>query len=204
MTVPEINVKEKEESMAIKYQQCPKYGSKNTMKILYGMPTQEAFHKAEAGEIKLGGCCIIVGGPEYSCKDCEHEWNKEEALEASYDKIKGLKASVGGYFEGYYNIEVNLSPLLVSWSHWVGGGEESIQKTLYPTTAKKFIEELKIVNLLNWKAKYIEPGVLDGTLWSVEIIREGRNISKQGDNKFPDEWDAFCKLIRKITGKNFS
>ncbi len=174
------------------------------MKILYGMPTYESFRKAEAGEIKLGGYCIIVDGPEYSCKDCEHEWNKEEALEAAYDKIKGLKASFGGYFEGYYNVEINLTTYQVLWSRWGGGEEETIQKIIRPATAKKFIEELKLIDLLDWKAKYIEPGILDGTHWSVEIIRDGRNINKHGDNKFPDEWDAFCKLIRKISGKNFS
>jgi hypothetical protein len=190
--------------MAINYKQCPKCESKNTVKILYGMPNHEAIQKAELGEIKLGGCCVIVGGPEYYCNDCEHEWNKEDALEAAYNKIKGLKASVGGYFEGFYNVDVNLSILQVSWSHWVGGEDKTIQKTISPTTAKKIIEELKMVNLLNWKAKYIEPGVLDGTQWSVEIIRDERNISKRGDNKFPDEWDVFCKLIRKITGKSFS
>ncbi len=190
--------------MAINDKQCPKCGSKNTMGILYGMPTHEAIKKAEAGEIKLGGCCMIVGGPEYSCKDCEHEWNKLEALEGAYDKIEGLKASVGGFFEGYYNVDVNLSTLQVSWSHWVGGEEETNQKKMHPKTAKKFIEELKNVNLLNWRAKYIEPGVLDGTHWSAEIIINGRNIKKHGDNKFPDEWDAFCKLIRGITRKSFS
>ena len=190
--------------MAINYKQCPNCGSKNTLKISYGMPIQEAFEKAEAGEIKLDGCCIIVGGPEYYCKDCEHEWNKEEAVEAAYDKIKGFKASVGGYFEGYYNVEVNLSTLKVSWSHWIGGEEESIQKIVRPKTAKKFIEELKLINLLDWKAKYIEPGILDGTHWSVEIIRDGRNINKHGDNQYPDEWDDFCKLIRRVTGQKFS
>lgn len=87
--------------MAINYKRCPKCGSKNTIKILYGMPTKEVFQKAEAGEIKLGGCRKIVGGPEYYCKDCESEWNKEQAVDAAYHKIKGLKASVGGYFEGY-------------------------------------------------------------------------------------------------------
>ena len=60
---------------------------------------------------------------------------------------------------------------------------ESIQKTIRPTTANHFIEELKMLNLLNWKAKYIEPGVLDGTQWSIEIIREGQNIRRHGDNK---------------------
>lgn len=115
------------------------------MKILYGMPTHGAFQKAEAGEIKLGGCCVIVGGEE-----------------------------------------------------------ETNQKTIRSETSKKFIEELKMVNLLNWKAKYIEPGVLDGTQWSVEIIRDERNIKKYGDNQFPNEWDMFCEIIKKMIGKNCS
>ncbi|WP_075979941.1 hypothetical protein [Bacillus massilinigeriensis] len=190
--------------MAINYKQCPKCESKNTIRILYGMPTHEVFQKAEAGEIKLGGCSILVGGPEYYCKECEHEWNKEDALEAAYDKIKGLKASVGGYFEGYYNVDINLTTNQFLWSHSIGAEEESIQKSLTPTTVKKFIEDLKLINLLDWEAKYIEPGVLDGTNWSVEVIRDVRNIKKHGDNKFPDDWDGFCKLISRITGKKFS
>jgi hypothetical protein len=142
----------------------------------------------------------MVGGPEYFCKDCEDEWNKEQAIDAAYDKIKGLRAAVGGYFEGYYNVDVTLSALQVSWHHLVGGYEETIRKTMDSATAKNFAEELKSVNLLNWKSKYIEPGVLDGTQWSTEIIRDGRNIRKRGDNKFPEEWNAFCELIMQITG----
>lgn len=190
--------------MAINYKECPNCESKNTLKILYGMPTHEAIEQAEAGKIRLGGCCVTVGGPEYYCKDCENEWNKEQVVNAEYAKIKGIKASVGGYFGGYYNVEVNLTTLKILWSQWVGEEEETIQKTIHLTTAKKIIEELKMVNLLNWKAKYIEPGVRDGTHWSVEIIKDGRNINKHGDNMFPSEWDDFCKLIRKISGKNFS
>jgi hypothetical protein len=104
------------------------------------MPTQEAFQKAESAEIKLGGCCIIVGSSEYYCKDCENEWNKEQAIDAEYAKIKRLKASVGGYFGGYYKVDFNLTTLQVSWSHWGEGEEETIQKSIGSATAKKFIE----------------------------------------------------------------
>lgn len=61
-----------------------------------------------------------------------------------------------------------------------------------------------MVDLVKWKSKYIEPGVCDGTQRNVEAITEGKSIKKHGDNKFPDEWDEFCKLIRKISGKKFS
>ena len=199
-----LNLKEREIWMAIYYKQCPKCGTKNTVKILYGMPTQEAFQKAEAGEIKLGGCSITESDPEYYCKDCQNEWSREQAINTAYAQIKGIKATVGGFFDGFYKADINLTNLQISWSHSLGGEVESIQKTISPATANHFIEELKMLNLLNWKAKYIEPFVLDGTQWRVEIIREGRNISKHGDNKYPEEWGMFCKLIGKFTGKSFS
>lgn len=30
-----------------------------------------------------------------------------------------------------------------------------------------------MLDLLNWKAKYIEPGICDGTQWSLEISKTG-------------------------------
>lgn len=125
-------------------------------------------------------------------------------MNTGYSQIKGLKASVGGFFGGYYNVEVNLTTLQVSWSFWQGGQQESFEKTIRPATAKKFLEGLKKANLLNWRAEYVEPGVLDGTQWSVEIIRDGQNKKMLGNNQYPDEWDDFCKLISRIAGKKFS
>lgn len=190
--------------MGIIYKQCPKCGSKNSLRIIYGMPSYELFEEAEAGKVKLGGCCVIEGGPEYFCKDCEHEWNREQAIDAAYNKITKIKTSVGGYFGGYYNVEIDLVNLKTIWSQWGGGAEEeSINKTIRESTANKFVEQLKMVDLLNWKAKYIEQDVCDGTQWSVEIMADGRTIKKHGDNKFPKEWDMFCKMIREITSKKF-
>ncbi len=99
--------------MAVNYRKCPKCGSCNSVKIVYGMPSFKLFQEAEAGKVKLGGCCIIEGGPEYHCKDCNNEWNR------------------------------------------------------------------------------------------VEIITDGRTVRKYGDNKFPEEWKQFCKMIKRITGKEF-
>ncbi|MDD2586509.1 MAG: hypothetical protein PHT79_10185 [Syntrophomonadaceae bacterium] len=58
------------------------------------------------------------------------------------------------------------------------------------------------MDVLNWKSKYVEPGICDGTQWSVEIVRDERNIKKYGDNKFPDEWDE-CLGDEKMNIINF-
>jgi hypothetical protein len=190
--------------MAINYKKCPKCGSLNVIKILYGMPTHEAFLMAEEEKIKLGGCCITDSDPEYYCKDCENELDRQTAIDNAYKEIKGITASVGGYFGGYYEVEIDFQSRKLKWNHLGDGSKDYYEKIIRQNTLDKFIDELKLLDLLNWKSKYIEPGVCDGTQLSLEIIKSGRNIKKYGDNKFPGEWDQFCRLIKKISGKSFS
>lgn len=101
-------------------------------------------------------------------------------------------------------MDIDFKSRKLKWSHLGAGTEEHYEKTIRPSSLDRFIEELKMLDFLNWKSKYIEPGICDETQWSVEIIRDGRNIKKYGDNKFPDEWEEFCRLIKRINGKNFS
>lgn len=98
---------------------------------------------------------------------------------------------IGGYYDG----TIDLRNLETTWNFHEGGTEETSKKSIRVTTAEAFIKELKILNLLNWKAKYIEPGVCGGTQWSVEILTKGRSIKKYGDNKFPEEWELFLGLL---------
>jgi DNA-directed RNA polymerase subunit RPC12/RpoP len=76
--------------LAINYKKCPKCGSKNSVAIVYGMPNYKLGLEAEAGKVKLGGCEITLGNAEYCCKDCGHEWNREQAIDAAYRKLHAL------------------------------------------------------------------------------------------------------------------
>lgn len=190
--------------MAINYKKCPRCGSLDSIKIIYGMPTHDAFLMAKEGEIKLGGCCITDSDSEYYCKNCENEWDRQTSIDKAFNEIIGVKASVGGYFGGYYEVDIDFESRKLKWNHLGAGAEDYYEKTIRQNTLDKFIDELKMLDLLNWKSKYIESGICDGTQWSLEIIKSGRKIKKYGDNKFPDEWDQFCRLIKRISGKNFS
>lgn len=103
--------------MGINYKQCPNCGSKNTLKIIYGYLISKLFTGAEFGKVKLGGCCKFEGRPEYFCKDCGHEWNREHAIDAAYNKIKTIKASVGDFWGGYYDVEIDLLNRKSVWNH---------------------------------------------------------------------------------------
>ncbi|TFE01560.1 hypothetical protein [Jeotgalibacillus salarius] len=190
--------------MAINVRQCPSCRAKKTINISYGEPTYETVLKADEGLIKLGGCVVLPDAPVYHCKKCGHEWTKEQAIEASYKRIKGLKASVGGFFDGFYEVEIDFDSYKVIWKHSGSGQEEVVEKSISKAELSDLIEKLKMTALLNWRANYAMPGVLDGTSWGVEVVREGRNIHKSGSNLFPDEWEAFCEVMRVISNRNFS
>ncbi len=60
--------------MSSKKLMCPKCGSDHAVRIIYGDPTPEALEASARGEICLGGCCIELNDPLYTCKDCAYRW----------------------------------------------------------------------------------------------------------------------------------
>ena len=121
-----------------------------------------------------------------------------------YEKIKKIEASVGGYFGGYYQVEVDLENNLVSWTRGGEGElEETVHRNIRLATVKKFLEQLETLDLLDWEAEYIDPGVLDGTQWHVEIVMYGITITKHGSNCYPEQWGEFRQAISKIARKPF-
>lgn len=188
--------------MAINYRKCPKCGSRNVIKILYGEPTGEALFMEAQGKIKLGGCLITDIDPEYYCNNFENEWNKKEIIDKLYGEIKGIKASVGGYFQGHYEIDIDFVSRELNWNHSLEL-EVSYSKTISKATLEEFVEGLKVVKLLNWKNNYVDHEILDGTQWTIEIKQSSRIREIKGDNKFPKEWDNFCNLMKWLSGKDF-
>ena len=187
--------------MAINYKICPKCGSKDSVKILYGYPTGEGIMLATAGKVKLGGCMLPLDyRPEYHCNNCEYQWDREEAIYYAYGKIKGLNISIGGFQQGHQEIYIDLKTGEFKYSHSIE--EESFFITLYPDVIEDFIDKLIETNLLNWKRNYYDNDILDGTQWEIEIIRDGRNFKRYGNNNYPKEWERLCKLIGETAGRH--
>lgn len=96
--------------------------------------------------------------------------NKHSGLDA-YAEIRGLKASVGGYFGDSYDVEIDFGSRELKWGHRGDGGIEHYAKKIRPATSEKFIAELRNLDLLKWKKEYNNPMVCDGTQWEIEIVR---------------------------------
>ncbi len=181
---------------------CPECESKNVVPIIYGMPTCEVQKKEEEGKIQLGGCCIMPDSPRYACNDCHCIWGGEELLEKSYEDIKRIKASVGGYSGPNYEVEIDFVNGIATWKE---GMYQELEHTkdLDAASSTKYIKELSNCRVLNWGQQYIEPCVLDGTQWSVEIDFDDACVCKYGSNAYPKEWKRFCRLIEKCVRKPF-
>ncbi|UJF16274.1 hypothetical protein LZ578_03860 [Jeotgalibaca sp. MA1X17-3] len=174
--------------MVISYKKCLNCGSPDVEKIIYSSPSVGALKEQE-------------DSPQYHCNTCGQKWTAKEALDAAYNEIIGLRTSAGGFFGGYCEVTVDFQDRTLVWKHSLEN--ELIEKQLSQSNLSLFISDLKMVDLLNWKRRYDDPDVLDGTQWEVEIIYKKCNKRKNGSNMFPAEWDDFCTSIRTISGKKF-
>jgi hypothetical protein len=80
---------------------CPRCGSNNAVKIIYGLPSVEALEDADMGEFVLGGCCIPENAPTTFCKTCEYEWGGP--FDHPLSSEVHIKAWIGGAFRSFYN-----------------------------------------------------------------------------------------------------
>jgi hypothetical protein len=66
--------------MTSKPDRCPECGSEKVASILYGLPMfdEELERRLNAGEVVLGGCCVLGDDPLWQCMECRHSWGKRE------------------------------------------------------------------------------------------------------------------------------
>jgi len=103
------------------------------------MPSYKLGLEAKAGKVKLGDCVIWMDDPEYFCKNCGHGWNREQAIDVAYRKIKTIKVSVGGYFGGYYEVTIDITHLETTWIFVEGQVAETIQKSIRVSTVEALL-----------------------------------------------------------------
>ncbi len=190
--------------MAINYRICPYCNSKDVAKILYGYTSGDMIMSEATGKIKLGGCLICLDySPEYYCNSCQKEWTKEDAIYLAYEKIKEIKISIGGYHQGFQEFHINLKDGRVCHKPSLYE-DDSLLITLSTKLLEKFKNDLIGTSILNWRRRYDNNDILDGTQWEIVVVRDGRNIIRSGSNDYPKEWENFCKIISEISGRDFS
>lgn len=194
--------------MSIVYKKCPKCNSNNVVPIICGEPSYELYLNSEKEKVFLGGCCIAMvdGIPayEYHCKDCEYEYNRNDVIKNIYNKIRNIKGYVGGFFGGHKYFEIDFLTGKVFYNDSFDEEDNKLIRKANNIELEELIEKLKIIKILNWKKKYDDKDILDGTQWSITIDVNRRKREKYGSNMFPKKWKLYCKAISDFIGKDFS
>lgn len=114
--------------------------------------------------------------------------------------VSKLKLYIGGapFAPSYL---VALQGRRLSYRARSGEGRDK-KRALAPTPEQweEFWSALHRAGVWGWKERYPNPGIVDGTMWSIEIEHEGRSITSRGDNAFPKRFDAFLEAVRRLLG----
>lgn len=121
-----------------------------------------------------------------------------------YEEIRRIKANIGRHCDLSSNVcvEVDLIAFRVTWNQGLYK-QVRFEKPIDAASAKKFIQRLRQLRVLDWGPRYDNLGVLDGTQWSIEVEFDEVCIVKGGSNGYPKEWDGFCRLIQDVAGRPF-
>lgn len=197
---------------------CPYCGSKDTARILYGMPdiTEDLQEKLDSGKVHLGGDVIIAistddgkmiyTDPERYCNHCKKEfgrppyWHKDDLFAYYPDMVEAITFEVGGFFQGRTIVSIKKNPkgALVrvgQFPHKIDGPVEDRQIT--PLRWMRLVNKLYNELYINeWKKSYEDPNVLDGTQWELEIKLNGRRKrTYSGSNAYPPYWMELIALF---------
>ena len=190
---------------------CPRCGSIDTARYIYGYPafSEEMEKKLNEGKWALGGCCmngVEINGqfveimPTRYCNNCKKDFGAAPILitrktgmaEDYRDIVRSIKFSVGGYFGGYtvVTISQNNEGANVNVQKLPDGADIPENKQITKSKWNKIVNTLYSQLYLNeWKKRFVDPQVMDGTQWSIDINLSNRRARHYyGSNDYPPYW----------------
>ena len=176
--------------------------------------------KPDNGKWVLGGCCIScveVNGqsvdtmPTRRCNKCGKDFGtppilitpKKDLAEDYRDIVTAIKFGVGGYFNGHTEITIqkNEKGALVKVRKMSGYEESPEPKQITPLKWNRIVNTLYgQMYLHEWKKKYVDPDVLDGNQWSLDIhLTDNRTRHYYGSNEYPPYWKELEKIFKELS-----
>lgn len=187
---------------------CPKCGSKRIAPILYGMPAfdEEMEQLLKDEKLYLGGCCISFAQPEYHCFECKKDIGAPPILlskhgEEDYrDIVTAVRFSDGGFFGGYPEVLIKKASdkIMLDVRPGFREPEAFLQRELSEAEWKSLLNRLYgKLYLHEWKKNFVDPCVLDGEQWELELKLTGSRVRNYGgSNAFPPYWAELKTTFR--------
>lgn len=123
---------------------------------------------------------------------------KSRDFDVALDSIQKLVLSIGGFFSGYETRTYTVSgdKVLLNVDH-TPILKPSKLPAYYPFKKDEFISDLKEIHIGEWKKNYVDPYVLDGTQWELEISfdNERKPLKFSGSNAFPYNFSDLTEFL---------
>lgn len=199
---------------------CPKCGSRDTARIIWGEPcySLELNTELEKGYVFFGGCCIPIPEPRYHCNKCKDDFAYRRTKPGVYfgnmistGIITKFHCNIGGYFGRNYvcGIDIEQYGRCLRYVSNEGihydiddeGLAQSDIKLDIPLSEEnmvKFTEDIMKCYPGEWKTKYINKDILDGYSWELDIeLDSGERIASYGINKEAPYWNSLIRVLKK-------
>jgi hypothetical protein len=122
---------------------------------------------------------------------------------------KRLYIGIGGYFGSCYSVHLEKGHL--TYTHQKEGTRfpetrESVSEKIQPTQKRwqAFRAALDRLNVWCWQEHYLDPGVCDGTQWSLKIAYPDKAVISGGSNSFPGRNGEALSLTAQRNEKTFA
>lgn len=190
---------------------CPKCSARTGADILYGEPAWELVkNDVRAGYLVIGGCCVHPDNPERECTSCGHQWRIKRRKPHYFNELAPLPTlfifEICSFSGTGYRVKWRDGALTYSKGPSIYH-ETATSKPLSREDWSHFWCKLLAddVSLWDWKSRYDNPAVLDGTQWELTIEQGQYQKRIYGSNAFPGwndlDWTKsreFCCLISAI------
>ena len=123
---------------------------------------------------------------------------KDQAFNEFLRDMKRFVFDYGGYFGGYERRTYTVigEKVLFDLEHSLYLKPSNLP--IYePFTKDEFIKGIAELHIGEWKRSYVDPMVLDGTQWSIDIEYEGdhKPVHIDGSNAFPYNFDDLLEFL---------
>ena len=182
---------------------CPRCGSRETAPILWGMPayTEKLQEQLNNKEILLGGCCITENDPTHHCFKCKKDFGRKTA-DLETDTIE-VNFEIGGFFQGYNSLIVkktNNGAITTCTQSF----DKHSDKELSFEEWDALLKSLYRCYICDWKKRYVDNGVLDGTQWELTIqYANHKPLNIYGSNAYPPHWNKLMKAMKNLVPIDF-
>ena len=97
-----------------------------------------------------------------------------------------LSAVIGGFLGKTYRVELEGEKLIYTVLN--PGNRVAARETITPKPAQwtEFWRTLDEIGVWRWHSEYLNPAVLDGTQWSLDLAEAGHAVKAHGSNTYPE------------------